>query len=285
MTDHRPFVVSLCVAAALAGACSKKPADSAAAATSSAQPAPAAPAGVTAGATSTGAPAAAVSHETAGAPAGQPAAAAPTATGTVVETMDAANYTYVRVKTEAGELWAASGQFKVKVGDRVVVPLEGAMENFHSQTLKRDFPLIYFASQITHEGETPTALPPGHKPIDPNASAAVAAVTEPIAQPAGGTTVAKVWADRKALSGKPVTVRGKVVKFNGGIMDRNWMHIQDGSGKAADNTNDLTITMPTDQGARVGDIVTITGKVGIDRDFGAGYAYPVIVEGASVSPK
>ena len=37
------------------------------------------------------------------------APAARTVTGTVLETMDASNYTYVRVKTDAGDVWAASG--------------------------------------------------------------------------------------------------------------------------------------------------------------------------------
>jgi hypothetical protein len=103
---------------------------------------------------------------------------------------------------------------------------------------------------------------------------------EPMTPPPGGTEIADVWANRKALAGKTVTVRGKVVKFNGGILDRNWLHLQDGTGKAADGSNDLTVTTSDD--LKVGDIVTITGTVGIDRDFTAGYAYPVIIENARV---
>lgn len=82
-----------------------------------------------------------------GAPMGE-APAGPTATGTVVETMDASTYTYVRVKTATGDIWAAAGQFKVAVGDQVVVPLNMPMQNFRSGTLKRTFPMIYFASHI-----------------------------------------------------------------------------------------------------------------------------------------
>ncbi len=74
------------------------------------------------------------------------------ASGTVVETMDAANYTYVRVKTNSGEIWAATGQFKVAVGDKVSVPLEMPMENFQSNTLNRTFPTIYFATRIANQG-------------------------------------------------------------------------------------------------------------------------------------
>jgi hypothetical protein len=75
-------------------------------------------------------------------------AAAPTATGTVEESMDASSYTYVRVKTAQGDIWAAATQFKVAKGDQVVVPLNMPMQNFESKTLHRTFPMIYFASHI-----------------------------------------------------------------------------------------------------------------------------------------
>lgn len=83
------------------------------------------------------------------------------ATGQVVETMDAANYTYVRIKTDAGEVWAAATQFKVAVGEKVTIPLDMPMENFNSPTLKRTFPKIYFTSRVFKEGEMP-GMPAGH---------------------------------------------------------------------------------------------------------------------------
>lgn len=84
-------------------------------------------------------------------PSGMPAGA--TATGTVLETMDASTYTYVHVKTDQGDLWAAANQFKVAKGDRVVVPLNMPMQNFESKTLHRTFPVIYFASSIEVQGK------------------------------------------------------------------------------------------------------------------------------------
>jgi hypothetical protein len=93
-------------------------------------------------------------------------------------------------------------------------------------------------------------------------------------------SIADVFARRDALSGRPVTVRGRVVKFNGGILDRNWLHIQDGSGSSAAHDNDLTIT--TDAGASVGDVVTASGVLGTNKDFGAGYAYEAILEKATL---
>jgi hypothetical protein len=168
-------------------------------------------------------------------------ASAGTVQGQVLEAIDSGNYTYVRVKTDGGEIWAATLKFKVAVGDTVVVPLENPMRDFHSQTLKRDFPLVYFSSAITTPGQSARAqasgLPPGHPPTTAAAATPESMVAaEPneklialIAPPSGGVSIANVWANRKSLAGKTVTIRGKVVKYNPAIMGLNWLHVQDGS--------------------------------------------------------
>ena len=73
-------------------------------------------------------------------------------------------------------------------------------------------------------------------------------------------------------------MRGKVVKFSPEIMGKNWIHLQDGTGK--EGTNDLTVT--TKMMAKVGDTVVISGAVATDKDFGYGYKYGVIIEDADV---
>ena len=201
-------------------------------------------------------------------------------TGTVLETMDAANYTYVRVKTDSRELWAAASQFKVAVGDKVTISLDQPMEHFHSKALNRDFDVIYFVSRVGQGDVASTAMPAGHPSVQ---AAAASAVTTPVEPASGGTTVAALWKTRASLAGKTVTVRGKVVKYNGGILGVNWIHLQDGTGNAADGSNDITVT--TDAPARPGDVITATGTVAIDKDFGAGYFYKVIVEHATVVNK
>ena len=222
----------------------------------------------------------------------EPAAGAQLVSGSVVETMDAAGYTYVRVDTGSGEIWAASGQFPVAVGDRVTLPLETPMQNFHSASLERDFELIYFASFIVPEGQAPALpatasdlqLPPGHPSLDAFAVAdgSSAGQSAAVAAPAGGLAIAEVWQRKDALAGAQVTVRGRVVKYNGGILGRNWLHLQDGSGELAKGTNDLTVT--TTDTAAIGDVVTATGTVAVNRDFGAGYTYTVMVEDATLAP-
>lgn len=95
----------------------------------------------------------------------------------------------------------------------------------------------------------------------------------------GGYTVEELYVKKSELNGKKVAVRGKVVKFNSGIMGRNWIHLQDGSGKQG--TNDITLT--TNQSVKVGDTILATGNLAINKDFGGGYNYEVIVEEATLS--
>jgi tRNA U54 and U55 pseudouridine synthase Pus10 len=100
------------------------------------------------------------------------------------------------------------------------------------------------------------------------------------ASEADAKTVAEVSTGKAALKDRSVTVRGQVVKVNSGILGKNWLHLQDGTGKAADGSDDLIVT--TTDAAAVGDVVTISGTVRTDVNVGSGYAYAVLVENAKV---
>ena len=92
-------------------------------------------------------------------------------------------------------------------------------------------------------------------------------------------TVAALNLNKAALVGQKISAKGKVVKVNNGIMGRNFLHVQDGTGDA--NSNDLVVT--SKQTAKVGETVTISGVVVLNRDFGSGYAYPLLIEEASIA--
>ncbi|MDP3512989.1 MAG: hypothetical protein Q8S20_09590 [Sulfuritalea sp.] len=96
-------------------------------------------------------------------------------------------------------------------------------------------------------------------------------------------TVAALNQNKATLAGKTISAQGKVVKVNNGIMGRNFVHVQDGTGDAATATNNLIVT--SKQTAAVGDQVTISGVVVVNRDFGAGYSYPLLIEEASITKK
>ncbi len=91
-------------------------------------------------------------------------------------------------------------------------------------------------------------------------------------------TVAEIYAGKDRLAETVVKVRGKVVKYNSQIMGKNWVHIQDGTG--ASGTNDLLAT--TADTAKTGDIVVVSGRISLDKDFGSGYRYELIIEDAKL---
>ncbi|WP_295443045.1 hypothetical protein [uncultured Thiodictyon sp.] len=107
-------------------------------------------------------------------------------------------------------------------------------------------------------------------------------ITPVLAAGATATAVGDLYKERAALGGKQVTVRGQVAKVNTQIMGRNWVHLRDGTGDAADGSNDITVT--TQDTAAVNDQVTVTGTLVVDMDFGAGYRYPLLIEKATIAP-
>lgn len=209
--------------------------------------------------------------------------------GTVLETMNAAGYTYVLLDTAEGQRWVAAQQTPVAVGDTVQTNQGMAMRNFTSQSLNRTFEVIYFSGALQNlsattlaAGQPATALPPGHPTTTTAPVAAGTMVADSaVASVEDGKDIAWVYANKDSLAGQPVSLRGTVVKYNANILGANWLHIQDGSGSATEGSNDLVVTSAAE--VAVGDTVFVTGNIVLDKDFGAGYSYPVLVEDASLT--
>ena len=233
-------------------------------------------------------------------PVPQPATPTPAAeqtpagiSGTVIETMDAAGYTYVYVDNGTDKVWAAAPAFAVKVGDEVMVPEGMAMHNYHSQTLNRDFDVVYFVESVLNASNptmgslspSPSAdmqMPEGHPSINSNTAPPEVSL-ENVPKAEGGLNIGEIYTGKADLSGKTVTLRGKVVKFSPQIMGTNWIHLQDGSGDQAAGTHDLTVTSNVQ--VSVGDTVIASGVLTLDKDFGYGYKYDLIMEDANVAVK
>ena len=240
-----------------------------------------------------------------------PQAAAGALKGKILERLDAPPYSYLKLQTAQGEAWAAVP--KTDAGAGTEVTIEGAMpmQGFESKTLNRKFDVVYFGT-LAGAGAAPAAMPGqgamggatgggmggamgggamggmAPNPQDMAAQHAAAAagpadvgdVKVAKAPGADARTIAEIYSQRSALKEKPVTLRGKVVKYNEGIMSRNWVHLRDGTGTQGKD-NDITVT--TSDKTAVGDVVVVKGTVRLDKDFGAGYAYPVIIEDAKLS--
>lgn len=223
--------------------------------------------------------------EQAKAPAQQAAPAAQGQSGTVVETMSSGGYTYVLVDTGSAQIWAAAPEFVVEVDAEVVVPNGMVMKDHTSKTLNRTFDEILFVDAVMVGGaDASAALPmgqPGTNAIPEEHSKPQVSVDDVDLSGVkkADQTVAEIFAQTAALAGKEVVVRGKVVKFSQQIMQTNWVHLQDGTG--VEGTNDLVVT--TDAVVAKGDTVLVKGVLTANKDFGFGYKYDAIIEGAQVT--
>jgi len=198
-----------------------------------------------------------------------------TISGKVTEFFDSAGYTYAEIDTGENKVWAAGPVTALKTGDMIAIPTRMPMKNFRSKSLQRDFPVIYFVDHFITDKQTSSV----------NTTASTSANNHKTQQPAkdikafdkvkDGKTIAEIYSDRNILKGKTIRVRGQVTKYTPNILGKNWLHIMDNS-----TSNDLTIT--TDSKVSVDDIVIVEGQLELDRDFGYGYVYSLIIENARI---
>lgn len=194
----------------------------------------------------------------------------------VNEVLQANAYTYLNVSENGESFWIAITKANVAVGQNLYYDSGLEMTDFESKDLNRTFDKIYFVDQVS---DKPMTAPPAmHGNTEHTGRPSVDQQSISVEAVPGGITVGELFANPAKFKDKTITIRGQVTKVNSAIMGRNWVHIQDGT--SSDGKYDLTIT--TSQDVSVGDIVTFEGKVTLEKDFGAGYYYDVIVEQASL---
>lgn len=190
---------------------------------------------------------------------------------TVKETFDAGGYSYIN---GTNDIWVAVGQKSIVVGKTYFYKDALEMRDFHSKELNRDFPLIYFLNSISE-------TIPGKEQQKPQAQMkkqTTKKIEVSIEKEKGISSIANIFSNKEKFSGKEVKIKGKVAKFNPNIMGKNWIHIQDGS--EFEGSYDLTVT--SSEVVSVGQIVELKGIITLNKDFGAGYSYDVIMENAEI---
>jgi len=202
--------------------------------------------------------------------------------GKVVETMDSGGYTYVCLEKKGKKTWVAVPEMKVSVGQQMSLQPGQEMVNFTSKSLGRTFDSIIFSGGPTSASQSANSNEMGVKKAAGSKAASSPAKDIKVAKATGpdAYTVGEIFEKRTALHEKTAVVKGKVVKVSAGIMGKNWIHLQDGTGDPKQGTNDLVAT--SDESPSLGDVITIKGTVFKDKDFGAGYKYSVIMEKASI---
>ncbi len=193
----------------------------------------------------------------------------------VEEVIQTSNYTYLRVSEKNQENWIAITRAEVEKGKSYYYEAGMEMTGFTSKELNRTFPAITFVDKFSDQPILAKIAMAdslkGKQAPTPKDGIKVDPAT-------GGITIAELYANRDKYEGKTVKIRGEVVKYATDIMDRNWVHIQDGT--RSGDSFDLTFT--TKDVTKVGDVVTFEGTVSLKKDFGAGYFYDVIVENSKL---
>ena len=188
----------------------------------------------------------------------------------ILDTLPTENYIYAFVSDGQDQYWLASEKTELKLNGRYYLRGRIPQYDFYSKEHDRTFDTVFFISQIisvdhnlTNEGR----LKESSESISTKDWTAMEEITVE-----GSTTIKDLIENKESLGGQTIQVSGLCVKVNNDIMDRNWVHIQDGT------MNDFDLVITTSEKVSIGDIVTFSGVVVIDRDFGAGYIYEVIIE-------
>jgi len=195
--------------------------------------------------------------------------------GKITDIINVPGYTYVEVEASNGKAWAAVPSTLVNIGDEVSLSATTPMANFYSKTLKRNFPVIYFVDGfITDEGTTTmsAAAVAAHGQLSQEPAAESVSEIEKVE---GGNTIAEIHARKDELVGDTIRIRGQVTRFTPNVLGKNWIHVRDSS------AGDLTVT--TDATVAINDVVIIEGELELDKDYGSGYVYPVILEDAKIT--
>lgn len=190
----------------------------------------------------------------------------------VEEVLNTEKYSYLKVVEKGEEYWIAISKTEVEVGD-IYFYRGGLMKkNFFSREFNRVFETVYLVSNFwkknseTKMKEMAKSIPSGHSLPDLK--------LEKIKPAEGAISLQELFSNKPMYDDTTVKITGKIVKVNPKIMNRNWVHIQDGSGEGLD----LTIT--TQEEVPLGAVVSLEGNIALEKDFGAGYRYEIIMEDA-----
>lgn len=198
------------------------------------------------------------------------------------EVLQTKQYTYIKGKEGSEEIWIAVSKMDAEVGKIYFFQGGLRMSDFPSKELKRTFKEILFVDQIatTASSVEKSAAPSQAETqmVSKGSSIDIEKKEIKIKRNSGDISIASLLKNKDTYSGKTISIKGQVVKFTPGIMKRNWIHLQDGT--AYSGKFDLTIT--TDETVKLGDVINIDGIITLNKDFGFGYFYEVIMENASI---
>jgi len=215
--------------------------------------------------------------------------------GKILEIKGARGYKYLKIDENGTQLWVAIANAPVAIGERIGYDKQTIMHNFESKSLGKKFKEIIFASDVylPPKVEKPKSMKEmlgllaktadtndPHKELNMGISPAEDTLkpTKPFVKK-DFYTVEEVHIFRDELKDQIISVKASVFKVSHQIMKMDWTHLGDGTGNEKKLTDDLVFTS-TSTSLKAGDKVIAKGKVVVNKDFGYGYFYKVIIQDA-----
>ncbi len=195
----------------------------------------------------------------------------------VNEVLPAKKYVYLNVNEGDKQFWIATGTMEAKVGETYFYKGGLLKTNFESKEYNRVFETVYLVTSMVAEkhGNNTDKVNIGDysepKKKTPT-KVAIETHTDKVIQHKGSIKISELVTNQKKYEGKTVQLTGKCTKINAGIMNRNWIHLKDGS------KDDFDLVITSDVYVPEGSSITIKALVTLDKDFGAGYRYDLILE-------
>ena len=181
----------------------------------------------------------------------------------VLEVLQATSYVYLYVSEGDEKYWLATSKTEVNEGETVFFEGGFLQTNFESKEHNRTFDKLYLVNSISKN--TPSKTSSERSESQSSKSSRVVDVS-------GSVKISDLVSDPKKYSGQTIQISGECVKINNNIMGRNWIHIKDGS------KDDYDLVITSDIDVPQGQLITMTGTVTLDKDFGASYKYDIIIE-------
>lgn len=190
----------------------------------------------------------------------------------VNEVLPTSKYVYLNVNEGDREYWVAALKQDVEVGGVYVFKGGLLKTNFESKEYNRLFKEVYLVTNLTPEHGSEGPKTTSQDVLDHSGSEEPYKYEKQVIKGEGSMKIADLVADSKKMEGQTVQLSGVCVKINSQIMGRNWIHLKDGS------KDDFDMVITSDEFVPEGSIVTMKGIVTLNKDFGAGYKYDLIVE-------
>lgn len=184
----------------------------------------------------------------------------------VLEVLPTEKYIYLKVVENEEEYWVAAGKQNVEVGDRYFFRGGLLKTNFESKEYNRVFEKVYLVSKLVSEnhGQSSHNNTPSKE------------IKKDIEKVEGSLLIKEIIEQASALEGKEVQITGECTKLNANIMGRNWIHLKDGS------KDDYDFIITSEQAIPEGHVATLKGTLALNRDFGSGYRYEILIENGTI---